>query len=273
MTQMLNTIRLIPVGDTIEIELPEKPLMAPRHPPDFKGASAPLPQVDVAPPYLTAEDWKELLGLEPPSVSRISLGVPQATELTTSPSGDSAGLSSFLGRTTNARYFLVHLACSFAPIEGQRFMRAALKVLLTVENGDEGPPPVAWSMEPHCLAHVTQLTRTQKVDASFKFVSFSVGQERQSTSTDCVVRAFNELQPDPRWEFRPARRAAIEGTQRLIMVVRAPASAFGSGLPVNLGSRVFGSVALAAKLRRRLPPFRRHHVLSLERTFRLPTPW
>jgi len=54
-------------------------------------------------------------------------------------------------------------------------------------------------MEPHCLPHVTELSRTQKVDASVKFASISVGEERQSTRTQstrtkCLVRAFNELQ-------------------------------------------------------------------------------
>jgi hypothetical protein len=120
---------------------------------------------------------------------------------------------------------LVHLACSFDPRGGEQVSSATVAVELARVDREPDPAPLAWSMEPRCLPQVTELSRTQKLDASLKVVGFSVGTEHRSTRTACVVQAFNELQPNPRWEFRKARGVTIQGTQRLVMVVQSGAPA------------------------------------------------
>jgi len=253
----LNRLRVVAAGkESLFVELPEIPLRGPYRPPDFRGVAAPEvpPSFD---PYPTFDEIIAESQGKPPAVSRISLGVVQAVELTSAPAEDSGGLVHFIGRTGDSRYFLVHLACSFAPAPGERFVRAALGVRLSREDQAAEPAPIAWSIEPRCLPYVTELARTQKVDASVKLASVSVGAEQKSTRTRCLIRAFNELQPDPRWEFQRARGADIVGTQRLIMVVQTP-------------SRAVGKVSLSAQLRRSfLPLWRRPTPRAVERRFGL----
>jgi hypothetical protein len=155
--------------------------------------------------------------------------VPQLVQLRNVPASDVSGLDHFLN-TTETKYFLIHLACSFDPIAGEHFSRASLEVSLEREDHATEPAPVAWSMEPRCLPQITELSRTQKIDASAKLVGLSLGQERRSTRTECLVRAFNELQSNPRWDFRHTKGAALVGTQRLIMVVQSPVRAIGSAV-------------------------------------------
>jgi hypothetical protein len=231
---MLNTIGLTLDADGATVDLPEHPLRAAHLPPDRLAIA--LPNI----PVLTAprpERIEDVLGLEPPSESRISLGVPQSVGLTSAPSGDTGGLTQFLG-ATGASYFLVHLACSFDPIPGEHFIGASLAIQLIRKDDVPEPSPMAWSMEPRCLPHVTELSRTQRIDASWKLVGVSLAHEQQSTQTECLVRAFNELQANPRWDFRHAKGAPIVGTQRLIMVAQTAGPAVAS-------------VALTAKLRHR----------------------
>lgn len=254
--ELLNTIRLSRQREgQITVELPEEALRGPRPKPGTGafnigaaqagsvanvGAdpSIALPELSWRPrslsrglralvavlaavplALLAVVRWL-LAKLAPPIESTMSLGFPQAIELPPS-AGAAHGLELFAGGPT--AYHLVHLACSFEPRRRERFVRASLAIELKREDGLEDPPPIAWSMEPQCLAHVTELSRTQKVDASFKFLSVSLGGEMKSQRTECRIQAFNELQPNPRWEFRQSRGAQIRGTQRLVLVVQAPA--------------------------------------------------
>jgi hypothetical protein len=185
------------------------------------------------------------LGKPPRDPSRlITLGVPRAAELTGVLPNDFAGLTHFLEMPGKMRYFVVHLACSFDAGGQGRFLQASLGVSLSCPDEAIEAPPLAWSMEPICLPHVTELSRTQRIDASFKVISASVGREQKSAKTRCLVRAFNELQSDPRWEFRPAKYAEIAGTQRQIMVVQTS------------GRLAIGRVSLTAQFRRQKLIFR-----------------
>jgi hypothetical protein len=203
---MLNAIRVKKQADgEIAVELPDDPLYPPS-PPEVIG-------IFPAPPQGPFSDEEGI----------VTLGVPQAVELASAPSGDSTGLMHFLEIPETMHYFLVYLACSFhRAARWGRLLNASLKVTLTREDGIPEPTPLAWSMEPICLPHITELSRSQRIDASFKVISASVGREQKSTETRCLVRAFNELQPDPRWEFRPTKDVEILGTQRLMMVVQTP---------------------------------------------------
>ncbi len=164
-----------------------------------------------------------------------------------------SGLDHFLAATDNA-YFLVHVACSFDPIEKERFVRATLAITLTRRDETVELPPLAWSMEPRCLPHITELSRSQKIDGSLKLLGVSVAREKRSQQTECLVQAFNELQANPRWDFRHADGAPIIGTQRLIMVVQTPAP-------------TLGSVALTAELHRRRRPNRDERTITVDDTF------
>jgi hypothetical protein len=117
---------------------------------------------------------------------------------------------------------------------GDRFVQAAVQVTLT---SSEWPEPVAWSMQPLCLAHVTDLSRSQKIGTDLKVFNVSASREKTTTKTRCVIRAFNELQPDPRWDFGPTNGDELVGTQRLILVAR------------TMGKTV-GKVSLTARVRR-----------------------
>jgi hypothetical protein len=189
--------------------------------------------------------------------SSIALGYPQCVELKRVPVGEASGLASFLG-ATEATFFLVHLACSFAAVARERFVRASLSITLEPSEPAAASQPVAWSMQPLCLPQVTELARGQKVGANFKFASVELSEESRSTRTACLIRAYNELTSDPRWEFRGRRHAELDGTQRLTMVVSTPTGASAQ-------------VTLAAHLQRpgRVPFLRRVSVLNEDNKFTL----
>jgi hypothetical protein len=270
-SELVNAMRSSQLSDgTITIELPDNPVRAPHRrssteTPTSEGLPMgagmmlrPPTPVLTEPPASPSEFFDPLRGEAPP-VSRISLGVPQSVEITRPPIGDVTGLADFLG-ATDATFILVHLGCSFTPAAGHRFVRATLRLAIGREDGMAEPAPVAWSMEPRCLPQVTELSRTQKLDASLKVLSVSVGQEQHSTRTRCVIRAYNELQSDPRWEFRRMKGAEIVGTQRLIVVV-------------STTMRAIVRITLTAELQRgRLPMRRRRNMLAVGRVHDLRPP-
>jgi hypothetical protein len=261
--ELVGALRSSPLSDgVIAVELPDNPVLAPRRVrsgtitetsdgiPIYAAMLARSTPVLTEPP-LGPWGHIDFFHGEAPSVSRISLGVPQSVELTHAPVGDVTGLSDFLG-ATDAIFILVHLGCSFMPAAGQRFVRASLRLAIRREDGMAERAPVAWSMEPRCLPQVTELSRTQKVDASLKVFSVSVGQEQRSTRARCLIRAYNELQSDPRWEFRRTKGAEIVGTQRLIVVVSTTV-------------RAIVRITLTAELQRGRLPMRRRRMLAVGR--------
>ena len=82
-------------------------------------------------------------------------------------------------------------------------------------------------MQPRCLAQVTDLSRTQKIGADLKVIDFSASHEKATTKTRCVIRAFNELQSNPRWDFGPTNGDELVGTQRLVLVTQTMGAAVG----------------------------------------------
>ena len=238
-----NRIRIGGRSETeITVELPDEPLggpffsaaswaeavasvpaAAPLYAPRATWATIPLWPVAIL-RRLATWTWRVLV---PPPATWISLGVPQAIALTSPRLADDDDLRHFFVEG-GASYFLVHLACSFNPGRGERISNASVAIALSRIDGEREPAAVAWSMEPLCLAHVTELSRSQKIDAKLKIIGVSLGAEQRSTRTECLVQAFNELQPDPRWEFRHASGVPLRGTQRLIMVVQAQAPTLAS---------------------------------------------
>lgn len=186
-----------------------------------------------------------------PASARLSLGVPQAVAIASPTPGEGDDFSHF----TEGNFFLVYLACSFDPDWRERVIDASLAIELTRADGIDEPAPIAWSMEPHCLAHVTEFSRSQKVDASLKIIKVSIGGESRSQTTECRVQAFNELQSNPRWDFRHSRGAQLRGTQRLMLVVQTSA-------PTRAVISLRGNVRRGL-LRRRTPLVARDRVLEL----------
>jgi hypothetical protein len=70
-------------------------------------------------------------------------------------------------------------------------------------------------------------TNSVKLGGSLKIKDVGVDAEAahgtEVTQGTPWLRAFNELGPDPVWEFRRTDATAVDGEQRLVLVVRAPA--------------------------------------------------
>jgi hypothetical protein len=192
--------------------------------------------------------------------SKAYLGVPQAVAITHADAGGSdEGLALFLRGSADSCFHVVHLACSFHPADRERILDASLRVSLTGRDTESDQRPIAWSLSPLCLPQITELRRTQRISASLKLLGIGSDQEVRTTKTDCVVQAFNELRPDPGWQFRGTRETPLRGTQRLLLVVKSlrPGS---TNLHVALDARVAPS-----RLRRgrAVALQRAEHVLSL----------
>jgi hypothetical protein len=200
----------------------------------------------------------------------VSLGEPVIFPITLDEvPEDDPDLRQFLaanGATYN--FYMVHLACTFRPADGESFDKAWLAVDLSREDGLPQPQPIAWSMKPTKLDKLVEISRTVKLGATLKLAEIVVGpeagleQERKWTGSEIFLEALNELQPNPIWEFSRTNSVEIRGGHRLVLVARTPKEAATQG-----------AVSLSASVERKrlgIIPYRAAFPQAPDLAFRLP---
>jgi hypothetical protein len=136
----------------------------------------------------------------------------------------------------NFKFYLVHLACTFKPSSGERFLKAWLTVQLTREDESLESPPIAWSMKPDRIAQPVSVSHTIQMGASLKLAEIVEGpeagikREREWTESQVFLEALNELQSNPAWEFTRTDTAEIHGGHRFVLVVRCPRETAALGM-------------------------------------------
>jgi hypothetical protein len=168
--------------------------------------------------------------------TRIQLGGPLATPLLVSDVKDNPDLVTFM-RDEEASWQLVHSGVTFQTGPGDR----------ELETGDvrlhlRGADAVAWSLLPELASTPIQTTESftfaprlklAAVEASLGEIEKSKTQQGQTP----YLRADGLLSSDPVWRFKRTDMVTLDGTYRLVMVVRASV-----GVTARLGVTLGGSV-------------------------------
>ena len=182
--------------------------------------------------------------------ARLSLGDPLSVALTPDFAADDDELRAFVeGEAASARYWLVHLACTFTPADAERLESAWLTVTLRREDGGGNPRPIAWSMSPMRQERPVQRSRTLKIGAKAKVIEANVDVGATVTGGLIYLEALNLQESTPSWEFRRTGADEIAGSCRLALVVRGPREVGVDGtveLTATVRTRRFGLLAVRA---------------------------
>jgi hypothetical protein len=122
-------------------------------------------------------------------------------------------------------YHLVHMSITFAAEPEKPWLE---RVTVNVTLSADGDAPIAWSMNP-LRASATSTVRTSvefaptlKLGDVVEVGLGSAGRERERSVEDSHLVAENQMRSDPRWVFKRTKSQALRGSQRLVLVVRAP---------------------------------------------------
>jgi hypothetical protein len=170
-------------------------------------------------------------GLHPKVVtSRVVVGEPAAVTIHESTLGDDLELKRFFaGQKSQWSFHAVRLSCTFATGEGETFERAHVSVQLSAQEVGSGPGPIAWSMSPLKLVQKTEVKQSVSIGANLQFLKSDMDIDTKYTENDLYVVAYNEQCPNPYWRLKALPGVAIEGIQRLSLIVRVPRTAHAVG--------------------------------------------
>jgi hypothetical protein len=168
--------------------------------------------------------------------TRVQFGGPIATPLLVKDVQDDADLVAFM-RDEKARWQLVHSGVTFRTERHDRRLETA-NVQLQLSGADV----VAWSLLPEAASTPIQTGTSFTFAPKLKLKAVEVsgpsfeGHEEQQ-GQDPYLRADGLLSAQPAWRFMRTDMVALDGTYRLVMVVRAPVGVTAQ-LAVTLGGSV-----------------------------------
>ncbi|MEU4536144.1 hypothetical protein AB0G15_14890 [Streptosporangium sp. NPDC023825] len=159
---------------------------------------------------------------------------------------DDPGLRAFVEQEyEHVTYHVVHLSISFAA-EPRTPRLSTADVKLALSSTSTSVEPVAWSMTPKQVTDVAQVERrfTLGPQLSLLGADVSLGEIGRTTSkqrTDVFLQARNELRANPEWAFTSTKTMAINGSYRLILVVRG-ARESATGISVTISASTEGNL-------------------------------
>ncbi|MEV4516107.1 hypothetical protein AB0K00_44995 [Dactylosporangium sp. NPDC049525] len=184
-------------------------------------AAVPLPLVDDDTVVRGPDDVPP----EPPR--RLFLGGPLAVPLTAATVGEDRDLRAFVEQDGEQhRYHLVHLAFTATAGPDEPPLQSA-ELHLRLSNDAGVAPAVAWSMAPERVVDPAQLTTKYALGPKLGLLGVdatlgSVERTTASPSSQVFLEALRLLRSDPAWRFQRTPGLAIDGSWRLVLVVRAP---------------------------------------------------
>jgi hypothetical protein len=150
------------------------------------------------------------------------------------------------------QYYHILLAASFRPKEGEPFERVWVQVNLAPEAQGEA---VAWSMFPRKETTEIDVTRTvgRNAKLGLEWASGGVSSEtrKEFKEEEAFLIAYNELCPDPVWEFAKTEHMPIRGINHLHLVVRKTPGAAVTGnvsVTATVEHKRFGLFTYKAKV-------------------------
>lgn len=181
-----------------------------------------LPKLDFTELVLSPAEEPTRGDVELPMDQFVTIGGPVALPLLATDDAQDADVKAFIeARSQGFRFHLVYLAFSARPPEDQPLASVLLSLALRRTDGG-APDPIALSMTPRVLNRPVELSRTVKLSVPLKVVDAAVERAEKTSSQEAFLQSYNELRPDPYWEFREVTDVPIRGSQRLCLVVQAP---------------------------------------------------
>lgn len=191
--------------------------------------------------FLPATPAKKGLRSATPPASSLSLGGPFVIALTADAVKEDADLIEYVKQTQNShRFFLIHLACTFVPTDGESFDKAWIQIRLSRSDGRDAPKPVAWSMKPQKLSEDLEVTQTAKIGSKLELLEAGLESGQKRTYKLVYLQPLNELQWNPAWHLKSIEGVDIDGSYRFQLIVQSPA---------DVGA--LGEIELTAELRRK----------------------
>ncbi len=157
-----------------------------------------------------------------PRESPILVGLPVALKITEETAAD-YGLQTFLTENADFDFVLVSFALSFIPgrLKHGVFKSVDVSIELSSTSGPSGYVPVAWSMAPTTAFTDTEFSSTVQIQvADMKFREPIMAKSRPRSEQYIV--ATGEGTSNPRWHLWPTPGRAIQGLQRLQLVIQIP---------------------------------------------------
>lgn len=152
----------------------------------------------------------------------LSLGGAIVIALTPENSASDPDLRNFvIAEAGRFRYYMIQMACTFTPQNEEPFVRAWFQVMLTGQDG-AASLPIAYSMTPESLAVPIENSSSYKLTADAKLVKAEAETKQTVKQEEAYLLALNQMEAQPVWQFSRTPNAAINGSYRLRMVVRAP---------------------------------------------------
>lgn len=168
--------------------------------------------------------------------TRVQFGGPIATPLLVKDVRDDADLVAFM-RDEKASWQLVHSGVTFRTDRHDRRLETA-EVQLELRGADV----VAWSLLPEAASTPIQTGASFTFAPKLKLKAAEVSgpaaeQHVEQQGQENYLRADGLLSSRPAWRFTRTDMVALDGTYRLVMVVRAPVGVTAQ-LAVTLGGSV-----------------------------------
>ena len=188
---------------------------------------------------------------------RLHFGGPVAVPIGTNDVDVDTDLVAFIrGEAATARYVLVHSALTFHSDPGDPEFESA-EVLMDLSDETGTLEVIAWSLLPQSAAMPFETSRGFALGPSLKLsgVDLTVGSVDGTTTRhghDVFLRAIDELTSHAGWKFQRTPTVELDGSYRLVMIVRA--SALGKAqLSVTLAATVRASGLRPRRFRSVLP--------------------
>lgn len=185
---------------------------------------------------------------EPPLLNRLSLAAPIVVPLSAKQAYSDKAISDFLARQKAQNFFLVRVACSFAPPEGEPVKRAWVIVHLHPESKSEKTATVI-SMDPESMSDTQRVERNAKASAVLKMAdsSVTVGIDAQKARPEATLfmAALGVGTTNVGWEMYETPAMKIGGIYVFTLMVQAPVKVTTSGtveIQAEIKRRRFGII-------------------------------
>jgi len=195
---------------------------------------------------------------ERPLTDRLSIADPIVVPLTAKQAfkGQDPAIADFLAKHKDKqRYFLVHIACSFAPPDGEPINRAWVIVKLRGADQNDGQSVVI-SMNPKNLLDVQNVERGFKAGAKIELtgggsLGFELGPDVKVPEGKLFIVAKDIGKPNVGWEMTQTVATKIGGIYEFNLIVQAPGKQITHGTvdsQVEIQRKFFGLVTYNAML-------------------------
>lgn len=170
------------------------------------------------------------LGPKSKPFERFSLGKPIVVPLTSQQTGADRDITEFLSKNESKRFYLVRLACSFAPTDNEPVTDARLSVNLQSAGGE---PPLITSIDPTQVSHAEELKRYLEGSVTLELagagLKFGVRRGNETSRGDLFLQGRGLQQSRAEWRMRETGAMRIGGSYAFDLIVCVSSDVESSG--------------------------------------------